>query len=405
MVARGQAGKAVQAAPQPSAPKGDRERPICDPTLRSLLHLQETGSTARVLNLPAVWRKHSGQPQYWDQPLFGDPMLNKAFVIKHMLRGSETDLFHGLRSLATKVLVPMDHTNLKIGGRYLFVRQRGYDALVADLFGQGSRTEERDRRVLDALDQVPSLDPFLLREQLRRLELDVAPCYFDVSEADMERMLAFVVDEMKPLISVAFGEAEFAEHAESFAKKLLSTEIDTELVQLRATLKLGERDYAEGMFCWKGFLYYKWQLRETIPAVRGVLDQLGDLVPPGVAHSDRAKLLSSACRSVKRAIVQNINTVKVTLGVYDDAYEKLTREGRAQAFKEFLMDAPHLFKILGESLSALNHIHSFWSFRFPSGTVAGATVDELLDILSDFQAGLSGQAPPKDTPAAHLAKL
>ena len=36
----------------------------------------------------------------------------------------------------------------------------------------------------------PSLDPFLLREHLRNNQIEVAPCYFAISEGDQERMHA-----------------------------------------------------------------------------------------------------------------------------------------------------------------------------------------------------------------------
>lgn len=50
--------------------------------------------------------------------------------------------------------------------------------------------------VLQLLDAVPSLDPFLLREHLRNNQIDVADCYFAISEGDQERMHNFVSQEM-----------------------------------------------------------------------------------------------------------------------------------------------------------------------------------------------------------------
>jgi len=48
-----------------------------------------------------------------------------------------------------------------------------------------------------------------------------------------------------------------------------------------------------------------------------------------------------------------------------------------------------MFTDLGERLGAVNHITSFWNFRFPKGRPGRIGVEELIDIFSDFEASLS----------------
>ncbi|MGZ7227044.1 hypothetical protein ACXWO0_11310, partial [Streptococcus pyogenes] len=63
-----------------------------------------------------------------------------------------------------------------------------------------------DIQTLRLIDELPSLDPFLLREQLRRGGLDPSPCYFSISDSDLERMLAFVRNEIEPLVTLSLGD-------------------------------------------------------------------------------------------------------------------------------------------------------------------------------------------------------
>src|SRR5262245_3878099 len=66
-----------------------------------------------------------------------------------------------------------------------------HDALPISLRQMGCYSEEkldRDFAVLRLLDMLPSLDPFLLREHLRNHEIEVAPCYFTISDGDQVRM-------------------------------------------------------------------------------------------------------------------------------------------------------------------------------------------------------------------------
>jgi hypothetical protein len=196
-------------------------------------------------------------------------------------------LFECAPRSATKLLVPMDYRDLGLGGRYLFIGQKGYDSLLRDLLGGGASAHAEDRNLLELLDQIPSLDPFLMREQLRRHGIEAAACYFEVSEADMKRMFAFVRSEIEPLMSVAFGDLLVTDDVDMFATKILSSQIDAEMDLLRTTFRLSASEYREGMFCWKGFLYYKWTLAETVPAVHGALREMAAMEPAGKPGADK----------------------------------------------------------------------------------------------------------------------
>ena len=67
-----------------------------------------------------------------------------------------------------------------------------------------------------------------------------------------------------------------------------------------------------------------------------------------------------------------------------------TREGDAWsgAFRDFLVKSPSMFMGLGERIGGVSHIASFWRYRFPQGSILGASVEELMDILQDFEASL-----------------
>ena len=47
-----------------------------------------------------------------------------------------------------------------------------------------------------------------------------------------------------------------------------------------------------------------------------------------------------------------------------------------------------MFRELGERLAGIDHIVSFWRFRFPKDRLAMITPEELCDIFHDFENGL-----------------
>jgi hypothetical protein len=130
-------------------------------------------------------------------------------------------------------------------------------------------------------------------------------------------------------------------------------------------------------------------MSELAPHVRPVLQEIMAIKPAGpVDGEDRATI--AACKSrLTKGISAACDTVRSTLKVYDDAYIDLTKNGQPKTFRDFLMMAPALFYELGERLAAVQHVVSFWRFRFPPGSRARPTAEELADILVDFEASLA----------------
>jgi hypothetical protein len=382
---------------------------MTDRAVRNLEHLKGSASTARVLNLLRVWEENGDSrsdgavrnPDWAARPVFRTAALNRGLIIKHRLRRNETDLFTGRRQVATKVVIPIDDEDLKTGGRYIFVNQIGFERMMMEAFGVPAT--HPDIETLRLIDRLPSLDPFLLREQLRRGGLDPAPCYFSISDGDLQRMMAFVRAEIEPLVTLSMGDtlAVNTDSAARMAAKILSNTPGDQLDALRLTLRLAPEQYQEGVFCWKGFLYYKWTLSMLLGEVAAVAEAVRTIKPIGKTDRPAREYLARSRDVLRGRIIKTCDEVSRTLRVYDDAYAKLTQEGRPTAFRDFLLDAPSMFAKLGDQLGAVQHIVSYWRFRFAPAS-APVNVEELMDIFMDFETGLlgRGELPDDVGPAA-----
>lgn len=372
---------------------------MTDRAVRSLEHLKGSASTARVLNLLRVWEENgdSGSdgvaknPEWAERPVFLTTALNRSLIIKHRLRRNEFDLFTGRRQVATKIIIPIDESDLKTGGRYVFVNQIGFERAMTEAFGVAP--DHPDITTLRLIDKLPSLDPFLLREQLRRGGQDPASCYFSISEGDLQRMTAFVRCEIEPLVTLSLGPDTMAlahESATRMAAKILSNSPGDQLDALRQTLRLAPEQYQEGVFCWKGFLYYKWTLSTLLSEVGIVAESVRTIHPAGRVDRAAREYLDRSREVLRMRIIKTCDEVSRTLRVYDDAYAKLTQEGHPVAFRDFLLDAPAMFAKLGDQLGAVQHIVSYWRFRFGPNSPP-VNVEELMDIFMDFETGLLGR--------------
>jgi hypothetical protein len=361
-----------------------------DRVTRSLRALERTASTSRVLNLLAI-QAHSGhRPEHGQHPMFRNRVLNSALVVKHRLRNDDIYLFDEARPTATKIIIPFDRSDLGLGGQSFFVGQRGWVDLLREATNDHSDMT-RDLATLRMIDMLPSLDPFLLREHLRRHGMNIAPCYFALSQGDLELMQGFVSTEISRLIELAYRETgRFSGvHVARLVDALLSTDVDERLTPLRETLVMEGESFKEGVFSWKGFLYYKWMLTHLWPQLAAVGTEIGQMVITGARDLETARYLDDARRRLQAGVLIECKAVQRSIKIYDDAFEDLINNGKPQAFREFLLRAPDMFISLGEKVGVISHIASFWRYRFPEGRTATADVDEAIDIFQDFEGGLS----------------
>lgn len=357
-----------------------------DRSVRSLSALG-TASSNRVLNLAAIALAQADNPLHAAAPLFLSPAFNNAIIVKHRLRADEAYLFPEMRAVATKIIIPFEKTDLRVGGRSFFFGERGWLESFREAGNHASAPEmKRDLDVLTLIDAVPSLDPFLLREFLRNHDVLPDDCYFEISTADQTRMYGHAAAEVRRLTALALkgsGRAQLASTAK-IVGALLSSEVGEKLEPLRATLQLGSDEFREGIFSWRGFLFYKWSMAELKPQAIRVLRDLGAVRVSGKADAEALSFLNSSRRAIAVAVKRHLAEVERVLSIYDAAYAALIERQDPMSFRKFLLDAPPLFLEMGEKMGALSHIASFWRYRFPTGAPKVADIEEMTAIFHDF---------------------
>jgi len=241
------------------------------------------------------------------------------------------------------------------------------------------------------LNNVPSLDPFLVREHLRMNGIEVSPCYSAISEGDQERMHQFVSQELSRLVNLASGSGS-SSSSNRLVSAMLSSNVDEQLEPLRLTLGLTGGDFREGVFSWRGFLFYKWSMTRFWPDIVGVLRDINRIMPVGAQTPEQRAYLSQIRHSIIEMVRNSGNHVSKALAVYDTSFADLVANQAPRTFRDFLLSAPRMFLELGEKLGAISHIVSFWRYRFPAGVPNTIDAEELTAIFHDFANGF-GESP------------
>lgn len=357
--------------------------------VRNLANLGETASTSRVLNLARIHIASSRDKEYQLRPFFRDSQLNKCLLVKHTLRANERELFGRMRRTATKIILPFDAHDLRLGGRSIFVHQVGFDAFCRAYFNVNDISSNVDVELLYLLDALPSLDPFLVREHLARNGIRPGACYLKISPSDVQRMVGFANAEIERLVVTAFGDGFAGEAGLKLAGKILANELDKELGPLRRVLRMTEEEFSDGIFSWRGFLYFKWRYLQLQDEMRQVLEGLSTYQPAGAMDDALREYFTEVRPRLAHRIVNAVANVGRTLNIYDQAYHSLVAGQNPLPFRQFLIDGPGLFFELGESIGILSHIGSFWSYRMGQSMHSQRlTAMEYVDILIDFEDSL-----------------
>ena len=372
---------------------------------RDLSLIRASGSTARVLNLCLAFERFGDTDDYKNKPLFKNPRLNRALILKHVVRPHERELFTRPTTTATKVIFPYAAEALELGGVSFMINEIRFERLLKDAVG-GYTTDAdviADAELLRVLAALPSFDPFLLRERLRVIGIDPARSYFDIAEADIARMRAFVGKEIAQLVSLAFatGGVDAGGLSQRLADKLMTDETAKTLDPLRETLRLSGEEYIEGVFAWKGFLYYKWLMDEIRPGLAEFKPRFAGL-RISQASADERRDLAETRRDILIKMELALGRVDETLLEYGVAFAALA-EGQPSAFRTFLLKAPSLFIPIGEAVGVIRHINSFWRFRFPDGATPMMEADEAIEVLHDFETTIEGVDFVKDNNEHKLA--
>jgi len=359
--------------------------------VRNLANLSRTWSSCRVLNLARIYTAYKDNEDYLAKPLFEHSALNRALILKHTLRLDERDLFPNGRRTVTKVIMPYDPYDLRLGGRSFFVRQTQYEPLMRNYLGIEDMGKNRDARLLRTIDDLPSLDPFLLREHLDKAGCNPSGVYFQISTHDLKAMTAFTAREIENLVNVALGQHKNSKGATKLGTKILSDKLSQTLEPLQRTLRMNDEEFQEGITCWRGFLYYKWCHVELQSGLRDVLGGLGSYRTSGSYDESLRTYLKKARPRIAKAVVEVISDARDTLDHYDQVYHALAVRRDPEPFRQFLLFGSELFLELGHKIGTLNHISSFWKYRMARLNRKGAKPlqdIEFADMLIDFEASL-----------------
>jgi hypothetical protein len=336
-------------------------------TDRSLVLLSKVSSTSRVLNLGAINRRIVARDGDGAFQLFENPRLNRSIIVKHRVRAEERALFDLPPPVATKVLFPIDENALRAGAWRLLCGQTDFDTSASALVGSSLREGARDRQILDLIAALPSLDPFILREALKRIGIEPAADFLVITEADVARMHQFVCNEMEQLVQLSRkgDRGSIQACTERFVDKLLSVDASRNFSMIQQLLHIPTYAFQDGISAWRGYLYYKWLYSTMEQPIREIIADLKAVRNRSLMKKTiNSKIVDEKIERVEACLFRSIRHVEDSIERCDDMYGNIVRTRSSEAFRQFISFVPTVLPLLGEVCSTLQDSASYWKYRF-----------------------------------------
>ena len=382
--------------------------------------LRETlaSGASRIFNVAAITRKLEFVDGGTDTFLFGHRSLNNGVFIKRpkdvasparsgavqansaqilengTLKTVTFDLTPRVEKgdIATFLYIPFDVDAIAGGGNSLDLSvSRGRAQSLFDLTGfrqdEEGRAIARDRRLIELIEELPSLDPFLLRDRLETDGIKAPEAYFEISESEFQEIKKYILGKFKPITTrvVDPTSPKASEVAEQFIMKLWQGKDLDYLSPITQVFRIDPEQAGEIYYSWKGVTYYEFQYKRGQRTLLGFADWLHTkgAVPSHYVKTSVRQELEAKARTVAGAFARHLKNSSEILRIYNQAYEDLfVRGGDARPFIEFLKDSSTLFWDIAASISAMNHGVAVWRQHTAKSSDGKLAADDLTKLLA-----------------------
>ena len=333
-------------------------------------------------------------------PLFRNKYVNNCIVLKiiALVRQNRRRVY----KTDTLLYFPYNAKNIYEGGDSVLYSDPKRDAMLRHKCGFNpddptqSDDIEHDNRLIEMLADIPTLDPFLLREKAMQMGLDgkINPAYFNLTEDEWATFQTPIRDKIDALVRKALGvthgleTTDIADHVTNFLDKIWEAR-DIENIEGFVDSMDIPRDRApELFFAWKAICYYQAQSRALEPSLKRLFQWIGDnrTALPIDLMNLRVELrdqIEAEITLLKQRMREYYRETASILKLYEDSYQQFIEHGNPGPFKRFLGDAQAQFLALAACLSANAHAINLLEDQWRRGgpQVYAVQHRELLDCL------------------------
>lgn len=298
----------------------------------------------------------------------------------------------GERPVETGIYIPNDAHEWEAGGHAIYLRSRNSTTLLEEYFGPEAVDRESPRSdvtLLQLIDDIPSLDAFLLKTCFEAKKISVDHRYWQIDEDEEHQIRLLIRHRIEPIVHKALSQGSRAPVIERFLEAIWNPEME-EAGHFVSAFGI-ERGEADMIFsAWKGITYYEYQLRRIAPRVRAIIGWLKskDCIPFDIKmHRPHDETLLMHIERVGRLLDTTLLDIRRVLTEYEESFRTLM-DGHPALFRDFLRTIRGRYWLLGYCVSALTSVVHVDSRCMKNNPARHVPFETLKRLLRQFEVAL-----------------
>lgn len=323
--------------------------------------------------------------------LFATRQLNHILLTKQALTRDDSRRSDG-SPVGTKLYVPIDIRSRNIGSWTIMLHSPKLPWFLDNAFGIRPAADAlaRDLKVLVAIDELPSLEGFLLRDALSLRGFRVENDYFDVSPEDHDAIQKFIRSKIELLVRAAVGGAKTdPKKVSQLIDKVWEAKDLRALEPLIVALRCPYEEALSIFAAWKGLMFYSFDYfrsEEQRTKLGLWLKNNGRL--NRALQIDYAQYLQGLVQEVVMRFRHHWTNVDAVLKEYNRLYNNFVTSMEPSGFINFLRNAQEANCSVGISLGKISQAVACLEVKIKSRPDGKLYPDELPDLLNQLNAAL-----------------
>ncbi|MGH9548920.1 MAG: hypothetical protein ACRD3W_06070, partial [Terriglobales bacterium] len=294
--------------------------------------------------------------------------------------------------VGTKLYFPYNRENVYEGGRSIFLHHPQLLTVLREQLGVASMSQPqeqilRDFKILRILDQLPSLDGFLMRAALEQEKISVPDGYFEVPDDERLAITQYIRRKFEPLVRAAVGsETATSSKVAQLVDKIWEAKDKAALAPLIEAFRFPDADALAIFGSWNGVTYYTFEYARTKQKRESLAQWLrNDALPSDFVVEKHLDRIDDLRKQTIQRLRYHWSTVEDISREYETLYARfLSDRDGVGGFLAFLRRSREIYWRMGDSLSKINHAIHCWDLNtigFPGRRLPSDQLERILGVL------------------------
>tara|TARA_R110002012_G_scaffold250260_2_gene427955 strand:+ start:144 stop:1436 length:1293 start_codon:yes stop_codon:yes gene_type:complete len=346
-----------------------------------------------------------------EEPFFQIPSLNRVIIFKYpnfkvevsdtaaMKFSNKDAALSDDRPVETALYIPNDEEEPQLGGYAVYLRQKDAKELLQRYVGiaHDGMTDAmtRDFALLRMIDDLPSLDPFLLKTAFERDKVKCNSAFLQMEDGEEDNIKSVIRNKVRPIVNKALGaDADETSKTQRFIDAIWDPTIPEAALFIEA-FKIDSKEVANVFSAWKGVSFYQYQFEKNKPLIAEVIRWLKSEKSTPIDHREHRAFLPQQKMFKQQVLKKTLNVIGNINQIFkdfDSCYEKFINDGDPVAFRNFLITSHYRYWLLGYCCTALIHTRNIFERCLAEGARGALRFEQLNDMLTNIDSTVSSKS-------------